>query len=192
MSAFDENNILRRIAQRDELAFKKLYDRYSKKVFTQCRRVLHTEVMAEEAVQEVFLKIWLLEDRLVEIEVFELYLRTLVKNYCLNKVRQIASDRQMAAVLSVNYKEPHNEAEETVILKDTRDFVESIVQTLPAQQRAVYQLCHQQGLKYEEVAGRLNISVNTVKTHMKRALSTLRQQLGSEYPLILLILFKLI
>lgn len=192
MLTLDEHIILQRIANRDERAFKQLYDLYSKKVYAQCLRVLHTQVMAEEAVQEIFLKIWLMEKQLESIENFEAYIKTLTKNHCLNMIRRTVLERRTADFLTENYDESHNETEEAILLKDTREFLDSVIQTLPPQQRAVYQLCHQEGLKYEEAAERLDISVNTVKTHMKRALATLRQQVGNEYPIVLMILFKLI
>ena len=63
---------------------------------------------------------------------------------------------------------------------------------LPAQQREVYQLCHQQGLKYEEVAEKLGLAPSTVATHMKLALKSLRNYLQKHINIYaLLVIFKL-
>ncbi|MGF1923927.1 MAG: sigma factor-like helix-turn-helix DNA-binding protein, partial [Bacteroidia bacterium] len=64
---------------------------------------------------------------------------------------------------------------------------------LPPKQREVYILCHQQGLKYEEVAQQLGLAPSTVATHMKLALRFLRSYLQKNADLaILIIIFKLI
>lgn len=192
MFVSDIQHILQCIAYKDELSFKQLYDRYSKKVYSQSLRVLANDSQAEEAVQEIFLKIWLMGIKLLAIENFDAYIRTSTRNHCLNIIRQTVSDRKKTAYLTENYDESHNETEEKILLKDKRAYLDSVVQTLPTQQRQVFQLCHYEGLKYEETAEIMNISVNTVKTHMKRALTHLRQHIGGEYPLVLMILFKLL
>ncbi|MNY10648.1 ECF RNA polymerase sigma factor SigE [compost metagenome] len=60
------------------------------------------------------------------------------------------------------------------MLKDTKELLQSGINLLPPQQKLVYQLCHQEGLKYEEVAEKLNLSPLTVKSHMQHALRFLR------------------
>ncbi|MNY30981.1 RNA polymerase sigma factor [compost metagenome] len=77
-------------------------------------------------------------------------------------------------------------------MNDTRNVIKQALELLPAQQKEVYRLCHQEGLKYEEAALRLNISVNTVQTHMSRALKFLRTHLKNNTDIVaVLIVMKL-
>lgn len=177
MLPVDEKVLLQRIASGNEAAFQMLYNRYSKKVYAHALRILQTEAMAEEAVQEIFLKVWLMGQKLKTIDRFDSYLKVLVRNHCLNHIRRAVLEREASDYLSIHYEEQHNETEEAILLRDTRRFLEAAIQTLPPQQRTVYQLCHQEGLKYEEAAQRLDISVNTVKTYMKRALASIREHM---------------
>ncbi len=155
-------------------------------------RLLHTDVLAEEAVQEIFLKIWLMEGRLKGIDHLDAYLKALSRNHCLNVIRRQALETRMAATMAVDYEDAHNETEETVLLRDARALLDEAIAALPEQQQQVYRLCQQEGLKYEEAAARLGISVNTVKTHLKRAMASLRTKMERHGKLpVLLILFHL-
>ena len=66
------------------------------------------------------------------------------------------------------------QTEETVLFQEAGRMVQPAMETLPPQQRNVYQLCHEQGLKYEEAARELGLSPDTVHTHMKQALKNIR------------------
>jgi RNA polymerase sigma-70 factor (ECF subfamily) len=70
--------------------------------------------------------------------------------------------------------ELHNDNEETVNHKDYLSILNMAVSKLPPQQQLVYKLSRNSGLKYEEIASELNLSKNTVKAHLKKALSSIR------------------
>lgn len=176
-SLLDERELLKKTAERDQRAFKILYDKFSPKVYAHAFRLLHTEQLAEEMVQEVFFKIWRMDSGLLEINNLDAYLKTTTRNRCLNVIRRLVSDGKADKALTENYIEAHNETEEAIILNDTRNIINQALDLLPPQQKEVYRLCHQEGLKYEEVATKLNISINTVQTHMSRALKFLRNHL---------------
>lgn len=193
ISLHNERELLNRTAERDQRAFKLLYDQFSPKVYNYALRLLHTQELAEEMVQEVFFKIWTLQSALLQINNFDAYLKTTTRNRCLNVIRRMVIDGRADKIITANYVDAHNETEEAIILKDTRQVINHAVALLPPQQKEVYQLCHQQGLKYDEVAKRLNISVNTVQTHMRRALKFLREHLKNNANITaLLIVMKLL
>jgi RNA polymerase sigma-70 factor, ECF subfamily len=64
--------------------------------------------------------------------------------------------------------------------------VDEIINTLPQRQKEVYLLHRVEGLKYNEIAERLNISVKTIETHMSRALKTIREKLGNDFLMVIL------
>jgi len=189
-SLHNERELLRKTAESDQRAFKILYDTFSPKVYTQAFHLLHSVQLAEEMVQEVFFKIWRMRSDLMNINNLDAYLKTTTRNRCLNVIRHLLSDERADKAVTSNYVEAHNETEEAIILNDTRNIISQAIDLLPAQQREVYRLCHQEGLKYEEVAVKLNISVNTVQTHMSRALKFLRHHLknNSDIAAILIIM----
>lgn len=181
----DEAALLARIAVRDEGAFRVIFDRYRKRLYTFALKVLRSETLAEEVVQETFVKIWLMGDPLKNIKNLESYLVKAARNKSIDMLRVQSRHEKLQIAGAVS--EVHNETEEQVLLNDTRALIHNAIQQLPRQQRAVYELCHIEGLKYEEAAERLHISPLTVKTHMQQALKNLRTLLGNHPELALVI-----
>lgn len=189
----NESDLLAKIALGDQRAFQVVYERYKKKIYTYSFGLLHSDILAEEVMQEVFLKIWCLGEGLKDIRDLDAFMKTVTRNRSLDFLRKAVSAKKADVELTKNYSEAHNETEEAILLQDTRRVLNNAIDLLPQQQREVYLLCQIEGLKYEEVAAKLNISTNTVKTHMKRALASLRQHVRSHTDIAaLLILFKLI
>jgi RNA polymerase sigma-70 factor (ECF subfamily) len=189
---FDDKELLKKVANGDERAFETVYHAYSKKIYLFAYRTLQSELAAEEVVQEVMLKLWNLGADLQKINNLEAYLRVLSRNISLNLLRRQAIEYRASQTLKAHWNEESNDTEERVSLNETRAILAKGIAQLPPQQREVYQLCHQQGLKYEEVARELKLSPTTVATHMKLALRFLRSYMQKHSDLaIICIIFKL-
>lgn len=178
-SLTEEKDLLTRISSGDTRAFSVFFHQYSPKVYSYALKLVKSENLAEEIVQEVFVKIWNLETQLRDIEHIDAYLRTVTRNHTFKVLRRIALEIKTSRMLGSNYQEDHNETEEYIIFKDSEKILNQAIEKLPPQQKLVYSLCHQEGLKYEEVAEKLNISKLTVKTHMQHALRFLRQYVST-------------
>lgn len=174
----DENELLRNIAAGNQSAFRVIYDRFRKKIYTFSLKMLKSELLAEEVVQEAFLKVWQLGDDITKITHLEAYLVILARNRSLDMLRRLELENKVERATAHNWQEGHNETEEQILLNDTRQILLAGIECLPPQQKLVYQLCHQEGLKYEEAAQRLNLSPLTVKKHMQLALQFLRNYIA--------------
>lgn len=191
-SLVDERDLLARIAGRDELAFKRVYDLYSNGIYKYALHLLGAEEVAEDCVQETFLKFWNMGEGLLSIQSLESYLVTICRNRYLDVLRKMKLTVSSEADVRSRWVEGHNDIEERIILDDTRKVLERGIGLLPAQQRLVYQLCHLEGLKYEEAAERLNISTNAVKLYMKLSLRFLRDYLSKHTDVaVMLVILKL-
>lgn len=189
----NESELLQKIAKGDQLAFRSVYNLYSKKTYLFACRILNSDVLAEEVMQETMLKIWLLGDELNGIRNLDAYLRKISRNICYNVLRRNKLELQTDVVLSRDWVEVHNETEEQILLNDTNRVLQDGIALLPQQQRLVFQMCHQQGLKYDEVARQLNLSPLSVQTYMKLALRFLRKYVAEHTDLVIaLIILKLI
>jgi RNA polymerase sigma-70 factor (family 1) len=175
----DEKTLLQRVSAGEARAFSTVFHRYQAKVYAYAIKIVKADTIAEEIVQEVFVKLWNLAEGLTEIENFDGFLRTLTRNHTLNVLRRMALEFKADKMRGTNYREDHNDTEEYIIFKDSEKVLNQGIEKLPAQQKLVYCLCHQEGLKYEEVADRLNISKLTVKTHMQHALRFLRNYIST-------------
>jgi RNA polymerase sigma-70 factor (family 1) len=171
---FNETELLDKIAKGDQRAFKIIYERYHQKIYIFSLWYLKSELDAEEVVQEIFLKLWLLGEEIAQIRNLEIYLRTLTRNRSLDGLRRKALELKAEKKRDSDWQEGHNDTEEQILLNDTKRVLQEAIDQLPKQQKLVYQLCSQDGLKNDEVAKQLNLSPLTVRTHMKLAQRFLR------------------
>jgi RNA polymerase sigma-70 factor (family 1) len=189
----EERELLAKIAEGDQMAFKKIYDTYFSRTYAFSFYVLHSRELAQEVVQEVMLKLWQMGFEVLDIQNLEAYLKMLAKRRAIDVLRRRELEKRIEKEMQSGWEEEHNETEQAIVLNETRKIIEEGVSLLPHQQRLVYQLCRQSGMKYEEVAERLNIAPGTVQKHMKLALKFLRVYVQDRSDLaVLLIIFKLL
>lgn len=189
----DETDLLGRIAQGDQRAFSTIYHLYYDKIYKFSFRLLLSEELSEEIVQETMLLIWQGGDKLKEIRNLDAYLKTVAKRKVIALYRRKAIEDRAVKELKAAYSDAHNETEEGILHRESRKILDEGIMLLPSQQRLVYQLCYQDGLKYEEAAEKLHISHGTVQSHMKQALKFLRNHLSNHSDIAaLVIVFRLL
>ncbi|MBZ4189434.1 RNA polymerase sigma factor [Niabella beijingensis] len=187
-----EKELLVKIAEGDKQAFTTLFNHYQGFVFGFGKRLTRSDELALDIVQEVFLKLWQSRKTLAGIEVFGAYLNRLVRNHSLNVLRTLS--RQIQPEQDLGLAEiPEDTTLKQIDYQEIVKVVAEVVDTLPPQQRLAYQLCHQQGLKYEEAAEKMQISPKTVHVHMKYALARIREHLKRNsigYPALIFLLLR--
>ena len=122
---------------------------------------------AEDVVQDVFIKIWEKNITISNSASLDSYLYVAVRNGCVSYARKTRS--------SVGLEKVEDHEAEDVVIEDWQ-FVWEAVESLPEQRRLVLKLVVLEDMKYAEVAERLGISLNTVKTQMRMAYRELRQK----------------
>ncbi|SEL96659.1 RNA polymerase sigma factor [Parapedobacter koreensis] len=184
--------LFKKVAGGDDAAFKQVYEYFFPKIHAFALRVLHDHEHAQEVAQEVMLAIWQMGNRLADIRNPDAFLKTLSKRRTIDAWRRLQMERTAEQLMQANWKESDEETEERILLNETRQIIEEAILLLPPQQRTVYQLCHQQGMKYEEAARQLDIAPGTVQVHMKLALKFLRSYLQQRIDVaVLLFVFNL-
>lgn len=170
----NELELLGLISNGDEIAFRKIFNHYSDRLYTYAFRITGNEELAEEIVMDAFMKIWCYRDELASVNHFDSYLFRIVRNHAFNAIKRRAQEYQIINQLSLTKTEYQDCTEDTVVYNDYQHILSKAINELPPQQRLVYSLSRDEGLKYDEIADQLNLSKNTVKAHLKKALSTLR------------------
>ncbi len=177
---FSKNNYsgpdwFEKIRKGDTYAYECLFKEFYENLVNFAFQYVKDIQIAENLVQDVFLKIWNRREKLKIISNVKSYLFTSVKNHALNflqreKVRFEPLDE---AETKEYLKNPFEELEEKEILSKVHDSIEE----LPEKCRITYKLFIHNEFSYSEIAEIQNVSVNTVKTHMFRAVKTLRSRL---------------
>lgn len=161
----NEHILLQAISDGDERAFAELFYAYHHQLGEFVFSVTHSTALTEEIVHDVFLKIWKDKGNLAQVEKFTSYLFIVTRNYTLNAVRKLASEKKKSLQFenyAVYQYGRHAQEPET----DYNLLLENAVAGLPPRQQQVF-LLKGQGLKNAEVASQMAISVNSVKKYQQ-------------------------
>jgi len=173
---YEEGTLLREAAGGSESAFTELFHYYKDKLYSFLLRLTESPEMAEDVIQDIFLKLWKSRAGLTGIDNFGSYIFRMAQNQCLTHFKRVARETLILAELQREATVP--DTENTEALRAMQQKLEAVVAQLPPQQRLIYTLSREQGLKHEEIARRLAISPSTVKNHMIQALSSIRKELA--------------
>ncbi|EDM36016.1 RNA polymerase ECF-type sigma factor [Pedobacter sp. BAL39] len=158
----------------DESAFRKIFDLNFRKLYTFSFRLLKNKEQAEEVVHDTLMNVWMNRDRINPDFPIAPYLYTITRRLALNALRQIATSQKAIDQLWLNMEKVSNDTEESILKEDLQRFTEAALVNLPPQQQQIFRMSRFDGLNYDEIAEKLNISRNTVKNHLVAALKTLR------------------
>lgn len=162
------------IAQGNEAAFTELFYRYRNKIYSIAFDLTDSESIAEEIVQDVFLKIWLRRASLPGVEHFTAYLFTITRNEVFTVLKKIARKQLIENAASEINPLFYIDTEERISEKEYRAILLQALEKLSVQQRQVYHLIKEEGLTREQAALKLGISQETVKTHLAQAMRNIR------------------
>lgn len=173
----DQSKLLYELSQGNELAFTKLYNEYKNVVFSTALKITKSRMLAEEVVQDVFLKIWQNHENLAEITNIENYLFIISRNHIFDMIKKIARDTSL--VVDSNYKNTSTNDTEDAIRDDQYNIIlNQIVGQLPPQQQKIYKMAKWDGLSHQKIGEDLGISTETVKKHMAQALKFVRTKIS--------------
>lgn len=168
----NEPELLTSIARGDQAAFRAVFDVYAPRVKHVANLFTHSESIAEDIVQDVFMKVWLKRNELPGIQNFAGWLFIVAKNYSLNALKKIAHNDVDPDLLEDNVfdLEPFSSLE----ARDLQKNVRQALHILTEQQRNVFEMAKLNGLKREEISEILGLSPNTVKMHLVRSTRLIR------------------
>jgi RNA polymerase sigma-70 factor (family 1) len=172
----------------DESAFTSLFHLYKHKLFSYLLPLTDSEMLAEDIVQDVFMKLWAEHESLAHVDNFGSYLFRMSKNHAINHFRRMSHETLIISEM-FQTNPSDNQTEDTIALKETERILEDIVDKLPAQQKIIYNLSRKERKCHEEIADLLKISPNTVKNHIVMAMSTIRTELRHHSNTLLILAF---
>ncbi|MEO8764536.1 MAG: RNA polymerase sigma-70 factor [Ginsengibacter sp.] len=174
---YAERELLLKVSEGDVDAFRTLYDHYRNKIFSIAWKLTSDETLAEDVVQEVFIKLWVNKEKLSDLDYFNSYLNVVTRNYIFNHLRKLANENAYLRELTVT-GEPTQDSFDTLVHNELQNALKKAITHLPPQQKKVYLLSRIEGLKHQEISDILHISRSTVKSHMVEALRFIKGYLG--------------
>ena len=179
----------------DEDAYKHLYDGYYDKLCRVANFYVRDTFVSENLVGDLIFYLWENRMELAIRESLNAYLFTSIRNRCYNYLNQAHVQRESSItqiqednlIFSI-----HSETELPIGIlmeKELQNVIDLAISRLPEQTKKVFELKRFEDLSYEEISIQLDISINTVKYHIKSALKILRDELGEFLTAIILLLF---
>lgn len=171
-----EKELLFQISEGNETAFRDIFHLYGDIVHANIFSIIKSPTIAKDLVQDTFLRVWLYRDKLPEIENFRVWLLRISYNRAFSYLSAITAEGKRTERYAEKYgvRELRNTTDETMQFIFLNNIIKKAVHDLPPQQKKVYQLSREHGLKNPEIAEKLKLSVNTIKNTLGRALQSLR------------------
>jgi len=183
----NEVMLVESLSKNDVKAFNELYRLYSKRVYGFAYGFLHSKEEAEGIVQEVFVKIWETRNNLRSDLSFSWFLFTIARNMILNKLQhhqyEIKYQKDFMAETSID----ENSTEEQIYYKDMSNHLNNLIMELPPKRKEIFLLSRIEGLSYQEISEKMNISIKTVEVQISLALKYIRTRIKKILPVIILI-----
>ena len=142
------------------------------------KRLLVSSDEAEDAVQEVFLKLWKGRDKIDNYRSPEAFAITMTKNYCLDRLK--SKQASNLKIVHSNYKSSEN-IERTIEGNEGVELVTKIMETLPEKQKMIMQLRDIEQFEFAEISQMLEINETAIRVALSRARKVVREQLIKQY-----------
>ncbi|NML22925.1 RNA polymerase sigma-70 factor [Pseudoflavitalea sp. G-6-1-2] len=172
---YDPAALLLQLSESDESAFRQIFDTYSPRIHAFALRLTGSPVLAEEIVQEVFTSLWQYRHEAHTIRNTEAWLVTVARNTGSSMLRRLAHERLIIHELQSG--QPLQTEEHTEEWRQYHHQLQRAVEALPPQQRKVWELSRQRGMKQQQIAEEMGLSIHTVKEYIKKATVSLKKNL---------------
>lgn len=186
--SYSEKGLLLQVINGDAEAFSEIYDLYKDRIFAFAFTLTKSKEIAEEATQEVFVKLWEKRDQINTEYPLTPYIKKITYNYIISFFRKVKLDRQLQQSLYSNMEALRNTNEDELLQKELNKLYHQAIDQLPQQKRTAYTLSREQHLSYDEIAMQMGISKNTVRNHMTEAIQFIRNYITNHTDLACLIL----
>jgi RNA polymerase sigma-70 factor (ECF subfamily) len=182
----EDTRLMQRVVAGDDEALAELYDRYAARVFGVCVRILSEAQMAEDSVQEIFVRVW---ERAQSYDAargnFLTWLMGITRNTCIDQLRRLRARPQAADQpdeadgfsFEESLTDPNSDIPEIAAFNERAALVRRALAALTPEQRQVIELSYFRGLTRREIARKLDWPEGTVHTRARLALQNLRLEL---------------
>lgn len=186
----DDKLLFARIAEGDEAAFRKVFLMYMPAFFPMIVQVTRSGPVAEDIIQETFLRLWVHRDKLKEIRNPRAWLLRIAYLQAFTYLRDQNIHDKALARLTTDGTNP-GDTELFITFRNTEALVKKAVEELPRQQKAVYRLSRENGYKTDQIARTMGLSEQSVKNTLVRALKFIREYLEKAGHTLLLLFFMI-
>ena len=166
MNNVTKKQLVTRLREGDKTAFTLIYYEYINKLYFYCFRFVESNEMAEELVQEIFIKLWDLRNSLNPNLSFDAFLYRITKNHTINHIKKKAFENRVKKEIAHRSSYKENETENRILMNETSKLLNSVIERLPEKRQLIYKMRKLEGFDNSEIASKLGISKNTVQAQL--------------------------
>ena len=166
------NNLITKMQQKE---FLHIVMPFKDKLYRMAKRLLVSREEAEDATQEVLLKLWSKNDAMATYNNVEAFAMTMTKNFCLDRLK--SKQASNLKLVHSNYSDERTSLQKQLEATDSVEWVERIMEELPEQQKMVLQLRDVEQYDFEEICELLDMKPTAVRVTLSRARKTVRKKL---------------
>src|SRR5690606_2825077 len=174
-SAADEKVLLQQLQEEDHEAFEILYHSYSKVLYWHLDKMVKDADLAEELLQELFIKVWHSRKKIQSDLPFINFLYVVAKQLTIDHYRRLARRSRAFEYLSQRQSEAVETTETDVLGNEARKLLDEAIAALPLQRRKAFELCKIEGKSYKEAAEIMGVSPFTIQNHVAKATHSVRE-----------------
>ena len=173
----DEKTLIILLKNDDYRAFTLIYELYSLRILGRLIHLVKSEQIAQEILQELFVRIWEKRNNINPDLPFKSFLFSIAQNLVYDHFRKIALNEKFRSHFILSHSEGYEHVEEELFFKQTQQHIMNAIAKLPPQCRRVFVLFKLEGKSYQEICETLQISKSTVNNHITKANAALKHQL---------------
>ena len=147
---------------------------FKDKVYRLAKRLLVSSDEAEDAIQELYFKLWKNKSKIESYDNVEAYAMMMTKNYCLDQLKSKRASN--LKLVHSNYKDESSSLQNQVEVEDSADIIKNMIDTLPEKQRMIIQLRDIENYEYHEIAKVMDMEPTAIRVALSRARKTLREK----------------
>ncbi len=170
----EEYNLLLKLRNGDQLAFKNLMATYKSMLAKRILHILRSSEDTEDVLQELFVRVWLNRKKINPELPVKAYLFHIGENLIIDKIRKANREKRFVLAYKMESAEGYSHIEEDLYKKENRALLDQLIAQAPEKSRTVFRLCKLEGRSYEEVSKLLSISIATVNSHISKVNRMLR------------------
>lgn len=152
---------------------------FKDKLYRLAKRLLVSKEEAEDATQEVLLKLWSKNENMADYKNVEAFAMTMTKNFCLDRLK--SKQASNLKLVHSNYQDENTSLQKQLEAEDSVQWMERIMDTLPEQQKMVLQLRDVEQYEFEEICDLLDMKPTAVRVTLSRARKTVREELAKKH-----------
>ena len=170
--------LVKALKEGNQLAFSIVYKTYAAQTFSLAFKYLLNKELAEDAVQNLFLKLWLKKEEIDETKPINRYLFAMLKNDLLNTLRDSKKNIYLLEDCLSMVLELEDDSQNENLKQEQMNIIQQALEQLSPQRRKVFEMKVSGKYSNQEIADKLNLSINTIKFQYSQSLKQIRSTVG--------------